>query len=91
MPLGESLQSNRKVASSASPQARLLVELEKSAKSSPSRFFECGSFAPLFPNKEFIMSFAVIKTGGKQYKVATGDVIAVEKIDGDAGGAIHFL
>ena len=27
------------------------------------------------------MSFAVIKTGGKQYKVAQGDVITVEKLD----------
>jgi large subunit ribosomal protein L21 len=29
------------------------------------------------------MSFAVIQTGGKQYKVAVGDEIAVEKIAGD--------
>ena len=30
-----------------------------------------------------IMSFAVIQTGGKQYKVAVGDEIAVEKIKGE--------
>lgn len=29
------------------------------------------------------MSFAVIQTGGKQYKVAVGDEIAVEKFAGD--------
>ncbi len=29
------------------------------------------------------MTFAVIQTGGKQYKVAVGDEIAVEKIKGD--------
>ncbi len=29
------------------------------------------------------MSFAIIQTGGKQYKVAVGDEIAVEKIKGD--------
>lgn len=29
------------------------------------------------------MSFAVIQTGGKQYKVAVGDEISVEKITGD--------
>ena len=29
------------------------------------------------------MSFAVIQTGGKQYKVAVGDEISVEKIIGD--------
>jgi len=29
------------------------------------------------------MEFAVIQTGGKQYKVATGDTIKIEKIKGD--------
>jgi large subunit ribosomal protein L21 len=32
--------------------------------------------------------YAVIKTGGKQYKVASGDVILVEKIEGEAGAAV---
>ena len=32
--------------------------------------------------------FAVIRTGGKQYKVANGDVIKVEKLAGDAGASI---
>ena len=30
--------------------------------------------------------FAIIKTGGKQYKVAEGDVITIEKINSPAGG-----
>jgi len=34
--------------------------------------------------------FAVIKTGGKQYKVAKDDVIKVEKLPGDAGAAIDL-
>ena len=34
--------------------------------------------------------FAVIKTGGKQYKVAKDDVIRVEKLPGEAGQAIEF-
>ena len=34
--------------------------------------------------------FAVIKTGGKQYKVASDEIIEVEKILGDAGTAIEF-
>lgn len=34
--------------------------------------------------------YAVIKTGGKQYRVQPGDVIVVEKIDGDAGAAVNF-
>ncbi len=29
------------------------------------------------------MQFAVIKTGGKQYKVAEGDVLKIEKLQGD--------
>src|SRR5579872_2660847 len=31
------------------------------------------------------MSFAVIKTGGKQYKVSTGDLLKIEKIKGAKG------
>ena len=34
------------------------------------------------------MVFAVIKTGGKQYKIAEGDIITVEKLPGN--GAIAF-
>lgn len=34
--------------------------------------------------------FAVIKTGGKQYKVATDDIIAVEKLVGEAGDTVTF-
>ena len=34
--------------------------------------------------------FAVIRTGGKQYKVAKDDVLKVEKLVGDAGGTITF-
>lgn len=32
--------------------------------------------------------FAVLRTGGKQYRVAAGDKIAVEKLAGDAGDTI---
>ena len=34
--------------------------------------------------------FAVIRTGGKQYKVAKDDVIAVEKLDGEPGATIEL-
>ena len=34
--------------------------------------------------------FAVIKTGGKQYKVAKGDTILVEKLDADEGAEVSF-
>jgi len=34
--------------------------------------------------------FAVIKTGGKQYKVAKDDVIEVEKIEAEAGSTVSL-
>ena len=34
--------------------------------------------------------FAVLKTGGKQYKVAIGDILRVEKITADIGETIQF-
>ena len=34
--------------------------------------------------------FAVIKTGGKQYKVQSGDVLRIEKLDVAAGDKIQF-
>ena len=34
--------------------------------------------------------FAVIRTGGKQYKVAPNDVIAVEKLAGEPGATIEL-
>ena len=33
---------------------------------------------------------AIIETGGKQYRVAPGDVIRVEKLTGDAGAEIEL-
>ena len=36
------------------------------------------------------MMFAVIRTGGKQYKVAKDDVIAVEKLVGEPGATIEL-
>ena len=36
------------------------------------------------------MAYAIIKTGGKQYKVAAGDVILVEKIDAEPGSETSF-
>ncbi len=36
------------------------------------------------------MTFAVIKTGGKQYKVAANDVVKIEKIDAQPGDVVTF-
>jgi len=34
--------------------------------------------------------YAIIKTGGKQYKVAVGDEIDVELLDGEIGSEVKF-
>ena len=34
--------------------------------------------------------YAVVKTGGKQYRVATGDTIRVESIPGDIGDTVEL-
>ena len=34
--------------------------------------------------------FAIVRTGGKQYRVAAGDKIVVEKIAGDAGSTVSL-
>ena len=36
------------------------------------------------------MMYAVIKTGGKQYRVAADDILEVEKVAGDAGATVEF-
>lgn len=36
------------------------------------------------------MNFAVIKTGGKQYKVAANDILKIEKLDAEAGTIVTF-
>ena len=34
--------------------------------------------------------YAIIETGGKQYKVAAGDIVRVEKLAADAGASYSF-
>ncbi len=34
--------------------------------------------------------YAVIKTGGKQYRVQAGDLLVVEKLDGESGAELAF-
>lgn len=36
------------------------------------------------------MTYAVIRTGGKQYRVTPNAVLTVEKLDGEAGSTITF-
>ncbi|WP_301205260.1 50S ribosomal protein L21 [Corynebacterium stationis] len=32
--------------------------------------------------------YAIVKTGGKQYKVAEGDLVKIEKIEGEPGSSV---
>jgi large subunit ribosomal protein L21 len=36
------------------------------------------------------MAFAIIKTGGRQYRVAQGDTLDVDLLDGEAGKKVAF-
>jgi len=36
------------------------------------------------------MKYAVIKTGGKQYRISEGDVIEVDRLSEEAGGKVFF-
>ena len=46
----------------------------------------------IFPQnlKKKIMSFAIIETGGKQYKVSTSKILEIEKLDAKVGETIKF-
>ena len=34
--------------------------------------------------------YAIVRTGGKQYRVAEGEVVTVEKLDGEAGSEVKL-
>ena len=34
--------------------------------------------------------YAVLETGSKQYRVAAGDTLKIERLDVEAGQAVHF-
>jgi large subunit ribosomal protein L21 len=40
--------------------------------------------------RQELFVYAIVKTGGKQYRVAVGDVVQVEKLVGEAGDAVSF-
>lgn len=47
--------------------------------------------APTHPRSKGKPSmYAIVKTGGKQYKVAEGDLVKVEKIEGEAGTSVSL-
>ena len=50
---------------------------------SASKFEEARGSPPM-------ATYAIVKTGGKQYKVAVGDLVKVEKIEGAPGTAVSL-
>ncbi len=36
------------------------------------------------------VTYAIVKTGGKQYKVAAGDILKIEKLDVEAGATVEL-
>lgn len=53
------------------------------------KFFASG-YTDLVTIILYTIMLAIIKTGGKQYKVAVGDKIKIEKLEGEAGAVIKF-
>jgi large subunit ribosomal protein L21 len=49
-----------------------------------------GAWAKSSQESEEKAMYAVIRTGGKQYRVAKGDRLKIEKLDGDVGGKVAF-
>ena len=69
--------------------ARANLTTQSTAKK-PSRVrFQTGGHDRAGPNMEDKM-FAVIKTGGKQFRVAANDKITVAKIEGNPGDTVAF-
>ena len=67
---------------------------QREAAASPSRLVpDAGGRGSMgmrqaFLDEEIKAMFAVVRTGGKQYRVAAGDKIVVEKLAGEAGDTI---
>ena len=51
---------------------------------------DSANFQRVFEKERYISVFAVIETGGKQYKVCEGDTIYVEKLEAEADSEYVF-
>lgn len=45
---------------------------------------------PLLSKERTIVVYAIVKTGGRQEKVAVGDIVVVNRIAGDAGSTVEL-
>ena len=53
-------------------------------------FWEIPDISESEINGGGVVMYAIIETGGKQYKVEQGDVIYIEKLDNEAGSTVEF-
>ena len=67
----------------------MLIYLSRFEKVLKSDMSAPGTASPK-GRKNKSMKYAIIETGGKQYRVTEGDVIFVEKLDAEAGASITF-
>src|SRR3954466_13791393 len=73
------------------PSPRLTLRAASSSSPTPARGFGRGRrFARTALEDLEKAMFAVVRTGGKQYRVAPGDKIVVEKLAGEAGDTIRL-
>jgi large subunit ribosomal protein L21 len=66
------------------------VDFEGAVAITPPPFARGSKLAGAFPFAEAGAMYAVIKTGGKQYRVEPGDVLVVEKLAGEPGAKVAF-
>ena len=68
---------------------RTALEQERKIEKIDGRAARVVASSPSFFHK-FPMSYAIIQTGGKQYRVSEGDVLSVEKLAVEAGKETTF-
>jgi large subunit ribosomal protein L21 len=73
-----------------SAMGRFFLTFSGDSAINPPRGFAFGADIPCFTKLRIEVMFAVVKTGGKQYKVAEGDVIQVEKLPGEANAKLQL-
>ena len=52
------------------------------------KLLKWSTYMASFETEEVYLMYAIVKTGGKQYKVAQGDVLFVEKLEANEGDVV---
>ncbi|CDE05570.1 50S ribosomal protein L21 [Anaerotruncus sp. CAG:390] len=71
----------------------MACRLKKAFLSVPFRMQRSGAAPPISASlneREVLFVFAVIETGGKQYKVSEGDIVFIEKLSNEEGSEVVF-